>query len=168
MEAATLEWDDIDLGNRLVHIHNKPHIMVNREPFFCKWGSQRSIPLKLSVIKLLMSLPRTSNWVFPTGNGKMRFNNFNREFDRAKMKAGLSRPQEVTPHSLRHTWISQLLANGVDLKSVSAMAGHRNRSTTAGYAHLIGGDEKMHLDIAKLPDFGKCTRSVPANHAVNS
>ena len=163
MEAVTLEWDDIDFRHKMVHIHNKPHVVVNGEPFYCKWGSERTIPLKLPVIKLLMGLKRRTNWVFPNEIGGLNCHNFNRDFDRAKYKSGIVRPNEISPHTLRHTWISQLLANGVDLKSVSMMAGHKNLSTTAGYAHLIGGAEKMHLDIDKLPDFEKCTRSVPAN-----
>ena len=80
-------------------------------------------------------------------------NNVNRTFNNATDKSELTHPEEITSHTLRHTWISQLLANGVDLKSVSTMAGHRSLTITQAYAHLIGGIEKMHLDIAKLPNF---------------
>ena len=39
-------------------------------------------------------------------------------------------------HDCRHTWASQGVMNGVDLTTVGRMLGHRNRETTAIYAHL--------------------------------
>ena len=164
-EALTLEWENIDWKNRMVRLRNKPHLIVNGEPFYCKWGSERSVPLKESVLEQLLTHDRSSRWVFPNRDGEMITNNVNRNFNRARKKSGIERPEEISPHSLRHTWISQLLANGVDLKSVSVMAGHKNLATTQLYAHLVGGVEKMHLDIAKLPDFGK---KVPAARKLRS
>lgn len=44
----------------------------------------------------------------------------------------------VTPHLLRHTYISNLLLGGVDIKTVQYLAGHEKAKTTLDtYAHLI-------------------------------
>lgn len=45
---------------------------------------------------------------------------------------------KVTPHLLRHTYISNLLAKGVDIKTVQYLAGHEKSKTTLDiYAHLM-------------------------------
>jgi len=51
---------------------------------------------------------------------------------------------EVTPHSARHSYISNLQAAGIEVALVAKLAGHVNPVTTLGaYSHAVRGSEGM-------------------------
>lgn len=56
----------------------------------------------------------------------------------ATSKVGINK--KISSHSLRHSCLTQLIKNGVDLRTVQKIAGHKNINTTAGYIKLVDSD----------------------------
>lgn len=111
-----------------------------------KGNKERVVPLGGAALDAIASYleesrpkllgPRRSESLFVTRRGSaMTRQNF---FDRLRRLAKLANidTEKVSPHVLRHAFATDLLDGGADLRSVQAMLGHSDLSTTQIYTHV--------------------------------
>ncbi len=139
-ELQNLEWNDIDWNEKMIHIRIK-------EDWSPK-GDERTIPMNHPVQKVLRSLSNKSNWVFTTSTGNhVRQQGTWTAFKKACQRAKL---ENVTLHTLRHTFASHLVMAGVDLATVSKLLGHKDIGTTMIYSHLSPRHLRQAMERLKL------------------
>jgi integrase/recombinase XerD len=122
-EATTLEVRAIDRANRVLHIVGKGN-------------KERLVPLPQPMLDELGRLCRNRRWLFPNrlGDAPLHRRVLSDTFASATVAAGIQR--RVTPHSLRHSYATRLIENGVDIRIVQILLGHANIASTAIYTHL--------------------------------
>ncbi len=138
-ELINLQWRDVDFQRKCIKVESN-------ENWHTKTGNSREIPIGEDLIKILKSLPKTSQYVFVNTNGKKYGYHLTERVKRLARRIGI---EGLTLHTLRHTFISHLVMNGVDLVAVKELAGHSDIKTTLRYAHLAPGH--LRESIGKLP-----------------
>ncbi len=77
----------------------------------------------------------TEDAVFLSARGnRMSADSLRKAFEKHVALAGLD--HDVTPHAMRHTFATELLGGGADLRSVQELLGHASLSTTQIYTHV--------------------------------
>ena len=120
-EALTLKWCDVDLERRLLTV----------QAAYAKNGHTHSVPLNSAVRTALERLPRKGEYVFAKVSGMPYISA--RNFETACRLAGLS---DVTPHTLRHTFATRLIEQGVDLRTVQEFRGWSKIEKLVRYGHV--------------------------------
>lgn len=130
---------------------DKDHINLKRREFMVRGKGQKDRPIFIS--------PAAAEWVgrymderddntpplFIRYSGKRALDNsgnyhrltvrsIQRLVSRYALLAGITK--QVSPHTLRHSFATDLVMNGADLRSVQAMLGHSNIATTQIYTHM--------------------------------
>jgi integrase/recombinase XerD len=148
-ELQTLEWPDIDLGRRRLHVLAKPQY-----GFLPKDWEERTVPLTREVAALLRKHQRTKDCplVFPSpfNRGALSSPSFLHDLcknvaKRAKLDFGAWHM-----HRFRDTAATRWLRAGIDVRTVQAWLGHESLATTQKYLEPSKETEKQ-LAKMKLP-----------------
>lgn len=131
-EAAGLGLGDVDFGGRLVKV-------------FGKGRKERIIPLHdlcIDAMKRyldegrpeLLGDKQTDRFFVSNRGNPMSADSMRKMFKDTVRIAGLD--ERLSPHDMRHSFATDLLDGGADLRSVQEMLGHSSLSTTQIYTHL--------------------------------
>ena len=130
---------------------DRDHINLKRREFMVRGKGQKDRPIFISpdaakwVEDYLAKRQDNSKPLFVRYSGSKKVDNsgnhsrltprsVQRIVARTALLAGITK--KVTPHTLRHSFATDLLMNGADIRSVQAMLGHSNISTTQIYTHI--------------------------------
>jgi integrase/recombinase XerD len=131
-EAIGLELTDVDLEERVLRARGKG-------------SKERVVPIGQAAVQalrvylqrgrpaLVKGAPEAHVFVNFRG-GSLTRQGLYKIVRRHAVTAGLA--DRISPHTLRHTFATHLLAGGCDLRSVQEMLGHADVSTTQLYTHL--------------------------------
>jgi len=131
-ELVQLNLVDIDMEQRLVHVHHAKGKQERIVPVGRKalYALQQWLPKRL---ELLNFDPHTALFISRIGN-RLCGRSIQIRLKQWATKCGL--PQNLYPHLLRHSFASHMLESSSDLRAVQELLGHQNISTTQIYTHL--------------------------------
>lgn len=137
-EISNLKLDQIDFELNLILVHGK-----GNKDRYVAFGEEAKTALNNYLVearKKLLLHKTDYGYVFLNSNGN-RITSRGLEYiiKNIFLNAGIS--ASVHPHMLRHTFATQMLNNGADLRTVQELLGHESISTTQIYTHVT----KQHL-----------------------
>lgn len=143
-EIRGLRWGDVDLGSRTLVVRRA---ITKGQVVTPKSGHERLVPIAEPLHALLsaaepgepgVAVARTEQGV-PWGEYGLR-----QAFHRACRRAILP---EMRFHSLRHTFVTELLRRGAAAHAVKALAGHSSLAVTERYAHVAERDLRAAITV---------------------
>jgi integrase len=162
-EALALRWSDVNLDQAVVRIERsleqtkaglrfkEPKTRTGRRSIsISPWlvAELRAHRIRQDEQRLALGIGRAANdsLVFARYDGKARVPfSITRDFAVALKALGIA---DRTLHSLRHTHVSQLVASGMDILTISRRVGHASAAITLGiYGHMIAGQDARAAEV---------------------
>lgn len=144
-EVVSLKVKDINLEELTIHLKNakgkKDRITI--------------FPEKIKTeLQNLIAGKNLNDYLFESERGgKLTERTAQKVFENALRGAGIKK--DVTFHSLRHSFATHLLENGVDVRYVQELLGHQNIRTTQIYTQVTNPKLKNIILLGEIPKLGK-------------
>ena len=139
-EASKIEFKDIDLYEHTILIHGKGK--KERITYISSLDAWENISNYLSIRRKILS---NHHYVFINkDNERLSTHAIGMIFRNIKTKLRIK--SNISPHSFRHTFATNLLSNGGDIRSVQELLGHSSIATTEIYTHV---DIKRRKQVLK-------------------
>jgi integrase len=141
-EIINLQWNNIDFQNRQINIKNT-------DDYTTKTGKQRIVPMNELLINMLTRKQLTQN--FSPFVFHMRGRQLAGFYVSHKFKEYirlLKFNDKIHFHSLRHTFATWLVQNGVNIYEVQKLLGHSSVKVTEVYSHLVASE--LHNAVNKI------------------
>lgn len=147
-ELISLRVEDVDLKTSLLECRDDER--ERKIPFGSK--AREALVDYLSSGREQLLNGGKSDILFTNCNGKpMSRQGFWKLLKAYGKKAGIQ--QDITPHTIRHSFAAHLIENGADIKSVQEMLGHSDISTTQVYVKL--GSNHLRNEYSKAHPRGR-------------
>ncbi len=92
------------------------------------------------------------SWLFPTRSGRrVATSHLRSKIKRLAKKAGISEWEKVSPHTLRHTFATNLLKRTKNIRLVQRALGHADISSTMIYTHITDDELQEALRYTHMP-----------------
>lgn len=150
-EISSLCWDDIDWARNVIRVRTTKTNIEREIPMddFLKimllWFQANYVNFRVKTVTSRASIQM--RYVFCDSNGD-KIESFRHGFNKAKREAGIN---DITIHTLRHTFASHLANKGVPLFTIGELLGHTNTRTTKIYSHLA--NEHLQKAVNQI-DYG--------------
>lgn len=138
-EASLLTLNDISLQEKTIIIHGKGR--KERQLFILNKYVLSSLKNWLTIRKT--SSPKCNNIFINKYGNPLSIHSIENIFRKYKTLSNIN--IKATPHYLRHTFATNLLTNGADLRSVQEILGHSSISTTQIYLEISSNRKKQVL-----------------------
>lgn len=152
-ELLALEWEDIDFKKCELTVSKTCHDSKNKDGKFCRITNQpktatsmRVIPIPVQILPVLKELKRRSASRFVVSNGEryISVRSYQRSFELLQKKLEI---EHHGFHALRHTFATRAIENGMDVKSLSEILGHKSPSITLNrYVHSLMEHKKAMMN----------------------
>lgn len=149
-ELVNVKIEDIDMKNREIKVLGKGS--KERIVFFGEYAS-KYLSMYISSARNNLLNGKSSKYLFLNNRGE-QISTRGIEKLVVKIVDDAAIKHHVSPHVLRHTFATDLLNNGADLKSVQELLGHESLSTTEIYTHVTN-ERLRSVYLASFPRQGK-------------